>query len=70
MKVADENIVRFERSADGMADYRRAAGMNMGMVYASQRSLDTNSEHDGRGLLLAIVLCMACWAVLGFFLLT
>ncbi|MFC0204806.1 hypothetical protein [Novosphingobium soli] len=65
MKVADDNIIRFER---GM-ERGHLARMPAGMVYAAQR-MGSGEEHDGRGLIIAILLCMACWACLGFFLLT
>jgi hypothetical protein len=68
MMVANENIVRLERSAERISDFPRRAAMSV--VYASQRESSGEIEHDGRGLLVAIVLCMACWAALGFFLLT
>jgi len=72
MKVADESIACLDRGAERIAEFRRAPAMTpaMTMVYASQRSADDELEHDGRGLLIAILLCMACWAGLGFFLLT
>ncbi|MBT0669138.1 hypothetical protein HT136_12275 [Novosphingobium profundi] len=39
-------------------------------VYATQRLEDDASEHDPRGLVAAVLLSVACWAVLGYFLLT
>lgn len=68
MKVADENIIRFERFSDGAGDF--SGRISAGMVYAAQRMGDSTEEHDGRGLIVAIMLCMACWAALGYFLLT
>ena len=67
MKVADENIIRFERFSEGAGSFSRR--MPMSMVYAAQRMGNSDEEHDGRGLIIAIMLCMACWAALGYFLL-
>ncbi|MEE4450407.1 hypothetical protein [Novosphingobium resinovorum] len=66
MKVADDNIIRFERIPDTGRDF--TARLSTGMVYAAQR-MDRGEEHDGRGLAIAILLCMGCWAALGYFLL-
>lgn len=66
MKVADENIIRFERGFDSRRLHSR---LPHGMVYAAQRIGRSEEEHDGRGLTIAILLCMACWAALGYFLL-
>lgn len=41
----------------------------MDRVYAAQRLEDAGTEHDARGLLVAIALSAACWAVLGYFVL-
>lgn len=68
MKVADENIVRLEHRMDGTVDLDR--GKTAGIAYASQRSPERAMEHDARGLIVAILLCMGCWAALGFFLLS
>lgn len=71
MKVADDNIIRFERIPDAGRDFsaRLSADGVPGGVYAAQR-MDRGEEHDGRGLTIAILLCMACWAALGYFLLS
>jgi len=68
MNVAEDNIIRFDQFADGD---RKLAGRlsTVGMVYAAQR-MNGGEEHDGRGLTIAILLCMACWAALGYFLLS
>lgn len=66
MKVADENIIHFERFSDTESFSTR---LPAGMVYAAQRMGHAEEEHDGRGLIIAILLCMACWAALGYFLL-
>ncbi|WP_404480847.1 hypothetical protein [Novosphingobium sp. BL-52-GroH] len=66
MKVAEENIIRFERFSDTR---KFSARLPAGMVYAAQRMGSSEEEHDGRGLIVAILLCMACWAALGYFLL-
>lgn len=67
MKVAEENIIRLERYS-GPANF--PPRLPAGMVYAAQRMGRGEEEHDGRGLIIAILLCMACWAALGYFLLT
>lgn len=38
-------------------------------VYAAQRLEDGVTEHDARGLMIAIALSAACWALLGYFIL-
>lgn len=67
MKVANGNFARFEHGMDRTSEH---SSPSMGLVYASQRVLESDGEHDGRGLLFAIGLCMACWGALGFFLLS
>jgi hypothetical protein len=68
MKVADENIILFERFSNGARNL--SASLPAGIVYAAQRmGNEADEEHDGRGLIIAILLCMACWAALGYFLL-
>lgn len=66
MKVADENIIHLERFSDAGGFSTR---LPAGMVYAAQRMGQNEEEHDGRGLIIAILLCVACWAALGYFLL-
>jgi hypothetical protein len=66
MKVAEENIIRFERFPEGASFSTRIPAS---MVYAAERMGHGDEEHDGRGLTIAILLCMACWAALGYFLL-
>lgn len=68
MTVAERNIVRFENRQDGTLDLDR--GRAAGMVYVSQRSCESEMEHDARGFVIAILLCMCCWGALGFFLLS
>lgn len=68
MKVADENIIRYDYRRDGAAD--RDRGKPARTVYLSQRSQAPGQEHDARGLVVAILLCVCCWAALGFFLLS
>ncbi|EIZ80372.1 hypothetical protein WSK_0930 [Novosphingobium sp. Rr 2-17] len=67
MKIGNGNFARFEHDMDRMGQHRLRS---MGLVYASQRALEGDGEHDGRGLLFAIGLCMTCWGALGFFLLS
>ncbi|MCJ2182587.1 hypothetical protein MTR62_07765 [Novosphingobium sp. 1949] len=38
-------------------------------VYAMQRLENSTTEHDARGLIAAVGLSVACWVVLGYFLL-
>lgn len=66
MMLADENVFRLDYSPEAAVLQRRAP---LSMIYAGQSAAEGEGEHDGRGLLLAIVMCMACWGVLGFFLL-
>lgn len=68
MNVADENVIRFENFSSGMRKF--STRMPAGMVYAAQRIRIREEEHDGRGLIIAILLCMGCWAGLGYFLLS
>lgn len=68
MKVAEENIIRFDHRLEGRMD--RDQGHSARTVYLSQRTQDLGQEHDARGLVVAILLCVCCWAALGFFLLS
>lgn len=67
MKVADEKTAYFERRVDS------AGGMTMpvpGMGLGS-RPGDANREvHDARSLITAVAMCLICWIVLGYYLLT
>lgn len=64
MNVADDNIIRFECLPG------RRQGFSASMVYAAQRMRVEGEKHDGRGLIVAILLCMVCWAALGYALLS
>lgn len=55
MQVADRNGSMFD---SGLQE-----------VYAMQRLENASAEHDARGLIAAVVLSVASWAVLGYFLL-
>lgn len=66
MKVANDNIVRLQGLGKGSSD--GAAHRPAGGVYAAQRR-DHEQEHDGRGLAMAVLLCVVCWGALGYFLL-
>lgn len=66
MKVVENNVIHFDRIDDAGRNY--SSDLATGVVYAAQR-VDRGQEHDGRGLTIAILLCMACWAALGYFLL-
>ncbi|MCJ2187276.1 hypothetical protein [Novosphingobium beihaiensis] len=68
MKVAEENIIRFDHHADRGVD--RDQGNRAGTVYAPQIPPGLEHEHDARGLIVAVLLCVCCWAALGFFLLS
>ncbi|MEJ2409447.1 MAG: hypothetical protein P8Y58_15835 [Novosphingobium sp.] len=68
MKVAEKNVIQFDHRSGGPVEMDQ--GKVARMVYASQRSQDQELEHDARGLIVAILLCMACWAALGYFLLS
>ncbi|WP_374411937.1 hypothetical protein [Novosphingobium colocasiae] len=67
MKVAEDNVVGLNR---GASRYTVAGGMSAPRVYAAHRSVESGEEHDSRGLVVAIALCLACWAALGYFLLS
>lgn len=67
MKVAEDNVVGLSRSGRG---YTVGSGISAPRVYAAHRSAENGEEHDARGLVVAIALCLACWAALGYFLLT
>src|SRR3546814_17048744 len=68
MKVAEENIIRFDHCGGGAAD--RDQGKAAGTVYLSQRSQDLEQAHDARGRAVAILLRVICCAALVFFLLS
>lgn len=59
MKVADDNVGGFEHGLE----------QGTGRDDAPGRLHDREMEHDVRGLVVAILLCMVCWAALGYFLL-
>ncbi|TCM22330.1 hypothetical protein EDF56_1011017 [Novosphingobium sp. PhB165] len=67
MKIADEKIVRFERRLDS------AIGM---MIPGPELALGS-AERDGnrqgrdvRSLTIAVAMCIACWVLLGCYLLS
>lgn len=53
----------FDRSLENVPEYR-------GNGLAGLAGADAGEQHDARGLVMAILLCMGCWAALGFVLLT
>lgn len=65
-KGADNSVVRFVRVADSNASI---SGGSRASLYAARHSHDGDAGHEGKGLILAIILCMSCWGALGFFLL-
>ncbi len=67
MKGAEGSMFRFERAVDQVTDFR--AGVPLGLNYAADRVRNGEMDHDARGLVIAILLCVSCWAALGFFLL-
>ena len=66
MKVADDNIVAMRASGGPVARSHLASAP----VYAAYRLSAREEEHDARGLVVAIALCIGCWVALGYFLLT
>ena len=60
MKVVDNRVVDFRRDEDSLSAR---------LIYGSSES-NREHEHDARGLIVALLLCAACWAALGYFLLT
>lgn len=68
MKIADENVVRFDEFSGGGRNF--STQIPAGVVYAAQRMRIREEEHDSRGLIIAILLCMGCWAALGYYLLS
>ncbi|MFC0683693.1 MULTISPECIES: hypothetical protein [Sphingomonadaceae] len=61
MKVADERIIRFERSDP--------AGAGFGAVLDGQAREGLSGGHDARSLIIAVAMCGVCWLGLGYFLL-
>ena len=66
MSVAEKSVFAFKPSMEHRGDDR----LSRARVYAAQRTFDEGEEHDAKGLMLAIVLCMGCWAALAFYLLS
>ena len=60
MKVVDNRVIDF-RNDDTVS------GRSARLVC---REAEREHEHDARGLIAALVLCMGCWAALAYFLLT
>jgi hypothetical protein len=59
MKVVDNRAFGYEQGEDSV-------GGRSGRL--TRR--DFGEEHDARGLVVAIFLCLTCWVALGFFLLS
>ena len=72
MKVAEKNMIRFDQRFESALDHdlEHDLGKGAGIAYASRAALRHEAEHDARGLIIAILLCVCCWAALGFFLLS
>lgn len=68
MNVVNEGIFQFERRPEGFAGLHH--GISSSLVYAAQSGKLGNTEHDARGLMIAVALCACCWLGLGYFLLT
>lgn len=64
MKVVNSRVVSVEHGNGAAA----AQGGNL--VCLPQEVIVGEVERDGRGLVIALMLCVTCWAALGFFLLT
>lgn len=63
MMVADEKITRFNLRPDS----------DGGGIAAALPSPDRDGmpkEHDARSLVIAVAMCLGCWLVLGYFLLS
>lgn len=54
MKVADERILHFDRGRHGRS---------------FEPDFMRETDHDARGLLISVALCLAVWAALAYFLL-
>lgn len=65
MKVASDRMNVIHRHIAS----ERHGSVSAGQVYASQRLTEGRKDHDPRGLVVAILMCMACWIALGYFLL-
>lgn len=61
MKVADERIIRFERSDP--------SGGAFGVTLDGQERETLTGGHDARSLIIAVAMCGVCWLALGYFLL-
>ncbi len=64
MKVADEKTIRFERRIDS------AGGMVIPAPAMALGSGKRDDKQDVRSLITAVAMCVACWLVLGYYLLT
>lgn len=63
MKVVNNRVVEYRHSEDSVR------GPTARLVCPSPEA-DHEHEHDARGLIAALLLCLGCWAALGYFLLT
>lgn len=68
MKVANKNVGPFERRQDLSVDFDQGNATSTGRP--PKNSFDREIEYDARNLIVAIVICVICWAALGFFLLS
>lgn len=67
MKVAD-SMIGIERAHDGSMDNARRSAART--VHVSQGPGEGEMQHDPRGLVVAVLMSLVCWAALGFFLLS
>lgn len=64
MKVVSNGVVSVEHGNSA------AAGQGGDLVCLTKEMVGGEVERDGRGLVIALLLCMTCWAALAYFLLT
>ncbi|WP_395395171.1 hypothetical protein WBP07_07355 [Novosphingobium sp. BL-8A] len=64
MKVAEEKTIRFERRIESVG------GMVIPAPGLALGSVKQDDEQDVRSLITAVAMCVACWVVLGYYLLT
>ncbi len=77
-EIASRAVSHWECAASYIGDVKvqvadsKNAFIDSGLreIYAMQHLDNETIEHDPRGLVIAVFLSVACWAVLGFFLLS
>lgn len=63
MKVVNNRVIDFRNDEDSL-------GVRSARLVCEVPESDREHEHDARGLVVALLLCLACWAALAYFLLT